>query len=159
MIAAAPTSDDLIRADLAARAAKRVTDAADRAGRKAAREDAAMGRDLEKAQREAEKNRIKLAKAEGVSRCAALSKRVPPEFQEWGSVRTHAWIDALKIVSRIAKSKRGSLVQIETAISDLERAATVDLSLIVQAETERRAVKASKRNAGAMGRMARGMRP
>lgn len=69
-----------------------------------------------------EKAALAVAKAEARERCATLSARVPPEFQQWGSTRTRAWAAAAAKAQRCGAYT--SLNKMHAAIAAVERAMT-----------------------------------
>lgn len=123
-----------IVADQQARTRKRPKPEGTPAERKAAREAKAADRERERA-----------AVKAGIARCALLAKKLPAEYQTWGYVRTRAWTDAAKVCAAIGRRKTAPLVKIETAISNIERVATVDLKLLAEEKATARTIKAATR--------------
>lgn len=67
------------------------------------------------------------------ARCAAVSSRVPPEYQEWGSVRTRAWARAAKVAARLARGKSASIERMSAAIAAVEFATTAPVDRLAAA--------------------------
>jgi hypothetical protein len=85
----------------------------------------------ERADRRAERIALRERKAAAVELAANLARRVPPEFQSWGAVRTRAWKRAAMACLRITKNpKRSPMGSVEDAITEIRRACTAPLDTL-----------------------------